>query len=65
MTNETKLILEKLEKIEKNVEQIREHMVDSDAILTEEDYEALLEYRKEKAEGRLVSHDELKKELGL
>ncbi len=65
MTNETKLILQKLEKIEKNVEQIREHMVDSDAILTEEDYEALLEYRKEKAEGRLVSHDELKKELGL
>ena len=40
-------------------------MVDSDAILTEEDYEALLEYRKEKAEGRLVSHDKLKKELGL
>ena len=65
MTNETKLILQKLENIEKNVEQIREHMVDSDAILTEEDYEALLEYRREKAEDRLVSHDELKKELGL
>lgn len=65
MVNETKLILQKLENIEKNVEQIREHMVDSDAIMTEEDYEALLLYRKEKSEGRLISHEELKKELGL
>jgi len=65
MVNETKLILQKLEKIEKDVEQIRDHMVDSDAIMTEEDYESLLKYRKEKSEGKLVSHNELKKELGL
>ncbi len=65
MANETKLILQKLEKIEKNVEQIKEHMIDADAIMTEEDYEALLEYRREKSEGKLVSHDELKKELEL
>ena len=65
MASETTLILKKLEKIEKDVVDIREHMVDADAIMTEEDYKSLLEYRKEKSEGRLISHDELKKELGL
>ncbi len=59
------LILEKLEKIEKNIEEIKEHMIDQDSILTEDDYEALLEYRKQKAEGKLISHKELKKELSI
>ena len=59
------VILQKLENIEKNVEKIKQHMVDVDAIMTEEDYEALLEYRKEKAEGRLISHGAVKKQLGL
>ena len=59
------VILEKLENIEKNVEEIKQHMVDADAIMTEEDYEALLEYRKEKEEGRLISHEAVKKELRL
>jgi hypothetical protein len=63
MTSEQE-ILQKLEKIEKNVEVIKEHMVDSDSIMTEEDYEALLSYRKEKAEGKLVPHDKLKEHLG-
>ena len=40
-------------------------MLDMDNIMTEEDYEALLQYRKEKAKGVLVSHEDLKKELGL
>lgn len=46
------VILQKLEMIEKNVEEIKQHMVNVEAIMIEEDYEALLEYRKEKAEGR-------------
>ena len=60
-----KLILQKLEKIEKEVSQIKEDMVDRDSIMTEEDYLALLEYRKEKAAGKLISHKQIKKEFGL
>ena len=58
-------ILEKLDKIEKEVKQIKNHMIDVDSIMTEEDYEALLAYREEKKAGKLITHDELKKELGL
>jgi hypothetical protein len=40
-------------------------MVDVDSIMTREDYIALEEYEKEKSEKSLVSHEQLKKELGL
>ncbi len=58
-------ILEKLDKIEKEVKQIKSHMVDIDSIMTEEDYGALLAYREEKKKGKLITHDQLKKEIGL
>ncbi len=45
--------------------EIKEHMVDIDSIMTEDDYKALQEYKIEKSEGKLTSHEELKKELGL
>ena len=60
-----KQILEKLENIERNVEDIKKHMIDVDSIMTEDDYEALVEYRKEKSQNKLTSHEQLKKELGL
>ena len=60
-----KQILDKLERIEKSVEDIKNHMVDIDSIMTEEDYQALVQYRKEKSQNKLISHQELKKELGL
>ena len=41
----------------------KKHMVDIDSIMTEDDYNALQEYKIEKAEGKLTSHEELKKEL--
>lgn len=31
--------------------------------MTEEDYEALFAYRKEKKKGTLISHDKMKKKL--
>ena len=40
-------------------------MVDVDSILTEDDYRALQEYRKDKHASTLTSHDTLKKELGV
>ena len=58
-------ILAKLKKIEKEVEDIRSRMVDADSIITEDDYKALLAYRKEKLRGKLTSHEKLKRELGL
>ena len=63
--SQEQLILQKLEQIEAGVKDIKEHMVNIDSILTEEDYEALLAYRKEKEGGTLVSHAKAKKRLGL
>ena len=60
-----RVILEKLERLEKEVKGIKETMVDADKAVTEEDYSALLDYRKEKVAGKLISHEQLKKELGL
>jgi hypothetical protein len=42
---------------------LKERMADKDSIMTEDDYKALLEYRKEKV--RLTSHENLRKQLGL
>ena len=62
-------VLQKLESELKAVRQdlkyLKEHMVDRDSIMTEKDYEALLEYRKEKKSGKLITHAQLKKELGV
>lgn len=57
------VILEKLENIEKELKTVKEHMVDIDSILTEEDYQDIIFYREEKKKGKLVSHSQLKKEL--
>ena len=54
-----------MEFVKMELRRIMEHMVDVDSIMTEDDYKALYEYRREKSEGRLISHEELKKELGL
>ncbi|MBI2574310.1 hypothetical protein HYV82_00295 [Candidatus Woesearchaeota archaeon] len=58
-----KLIMQKLQKLEKEVTQIKAQMADIDSVMTEEDYLALMDYRKEKASGRLLSHEQVKKEL--
>ena len=49
------MILEKLEKIEKNLEVIREHMVDADTILTEEERRLLDASIKNERKGKLIS----------
>ena len=59
------LILKKLEKVEKDIEEIKAHMIDIDSIVTEEDKEALARARKEFEKGETISFEELKKELGL
>lgn len=60
-----KQVLQELKDLKKEVIYIKEHMADVDSILTEEDYIALQDYRQEKKEGKLTSHEQLKKELNL
>jgi len=60
-----KLVLNKLDTIKVELDFIKKNMMDIDSILTEEDYQYLIEYRKEKSADKLISHEQLKKELGL
>ena len=53
------LIIKKLNKIEKEVKEIREHMVDVDTILTSEEKKLLDESVKHEKEGTLMSLEEL------
>lgn len=58
-------VMIELKEIKKDLNFIKEHMVDIDSIMTEDDYAALQEYRKQKKEGKLISHEQLVKELGV
>jgi len=64
-TISSKEILHELRAIREDLDYIKGHMVDIDSILTEEDYLSLQEYRIEKASDRLISHEDLKNELGI
>lgn len=55
----------RLENVERAIIEIQNKIIDFDRIMTEDDFEALVSYRKEKEEDRLISHKEVKKELGL
>ena len=52
-------ILEKLTRLEKEVGEIREHMVDVDVILTEEERILLDKSLKHEKEGKLISLKEI------
>ncbi len=54
-----------LEFVKSELREMKAHMVDIDCIMTEDDYKALQEYNIEKSKGKLTSHEELKKEMGL
>ena len=51
--------------LKKEIEKIKSNMIDPDALLTEEDYIALQNYRMEKEKGQLLSESEVKAGLGL
>ncbi len=63
MATEMKQILEKLEEIKTELDDLKERMVDPDAVLDEEDIIAIYESEKEEKEGKLTSLEEFKKEL--
>ena len=58
------LILEKLDEIKKEVRDIKEHMIGVDTILDQDDLKAIEEAEKEFKEGKTISLEQLKKELG-
>ncbi len=60
-----KQIMDELKSIKGELKFIKTHMVDVDSIMIKDDYEALEEYKKEKRARKLISHEELKKELKL
>tara|TARA_Y100000310_G_scaffold343460_1_gene451184 strand:+ start:4033 stop:4236 length:204 start_codon:yes stop_codon:yes gene_type:complete len=61
----SKGIMDELKSLKKEVADLKEQKADVDSVMTEEDYEALREYRKEKREKKLISHEQLKKEFGV
>ena len=58
-------IVKDIKEIKKDIAYLKKHMVDVDSIMTEDDFESLLDYRTEKEQGKLVSEEQLKKELNL
>lgn len=58
-------VLEKLEEIKSEIDYIKEHMVDVDMLLTSEEEERLEESLKAHHEGKAVSLERLKKEIGV
>ena len=59
-----RVILEKLGEIERQVKEIKEHMIDVDTILDQDDVRAIEEAEKDLREGKTTSLKQLKKELG-
>jgi len=58
-------ILQELKDIKKDLNYIKEHMVDADMIMTPEEEERFEESLQDLKEGRTTSLEDLKKELGL
>ena len=65
MESATKNILDKLDFIQSELFYIKEHMVDADTILTEEDKVDIAQARQEFETKKTISLTDLKKELNL
>ncbi len=61
MANGTKQIMEKLDEIKSELDEIKEHMLDADVILTEKEKVSLETAEKEYGAGKTISLEEFKK----
>ncbi|RLF70149.1 MAG: hypothetical protein DRN40_05275 [Thermoplasmata archaeon] len=61
--DDIKLIMKELKEIRKDLEYIKEHMLDVDRILTEEEEALVLRAEKEYEEGKSVRLDDVKRDL--
>ena len=62
---DTQTIHAMLSDIKSELDYIKDHMVDRDSILDEDDRKAIASARQNFKEGKTISHQDLKKELGL
>ncbi len=62
--NESGQILQKLDEIKSELDYIKEHMVDVDKVLSDDDKKALAEAEEEYKAGKTTSLEGLKEELG-
>ena len=58
-------VLERLKQMQSDIDLLKKNLVDSDTILTSEEEEAVDQALEEYERGETISHEELKKELGL
>ena len=58
-------IQQELKAIKTDLDYLKEHMVDVDSILTEDDFEALKQAEKEHKERKTITLKDLKKQLSL
>jgi len=65
MAIETQQIIEELHTIKEELDYIKEHMVDKDMFLSEEEKKLLKESYENEKRGELTSQEDLEKELGL
>ncbi len=63
MAKEMQQVLEKLDVIKSELDYIKEHMVDVDAVLTPEEEERLKESLKDFSEGRTTSLEDFEREM--
>lgn len=54
---------DEIKAMKKDIAYLKKNMVEIDSIMTEDDFESLLDYRTEKEQGKLVSEQQIKKEL--
>jgi len=59
------VLLQEIKTLRKDVEYIKEHMIDIDSILTEKERKQHEKSLKELKEGKTISLEKLKKELGI
>ena len=65
MATETDEIITKLDAIKAELDYIKEHLVDADAIMTEDDTVAREKAREEFRAGKTIPLEKLRKELGM
>ncbi len=63
--NIERVLLEKLEKVERDIEQIKAYLVRMDSFLTRDDKEALEKAREELQRGETITLEALKKKMGV
>ncbi|MEK6819516.1 MAG: hypothetical protein AABY10_06315 [Nanoarchaeota archaeon] len=63
--SDIKEVLLKLAKIQNDMEYLKKHVKNEDIFLSEEEEKLLQDSYKNEKEGKLISHSQLKKELGI